>query len=275
MTICEEHAAKTDLIFSTDKENPEKSKTMCIAFPSKGNKSLGKISLNGDYLPWKDRVNHLGFILTSDCSSAQDVLKKRASFISTVYSLNQEFLFASPEVRLQMLRLYNTTFFGSNCWEFSSKQVSSFSKSWNVNLRILFDLPREAHSWVVEALSGGRHFLQMIYSRFVKYLKVLRNNKKPGIRSLYNTVASDAKTLTGANVRKVLLDTGRDPRCMAKHELRDWTVYQPADTWTVPLLVSLLELRQENWEVNFDIEEEMDSLEDKEVNFMIEAVCSG
>ena len=53
----------------------------------------------------------------------------------------------------------------------------------------------------MEALYGERHFLQMMSSRFVKYLKVLKNNQKAGVRSLYNTVVSDVKTLTGANLR--------------------------------------------------------------------------
>ena len=32
VSICEKHARETELVFSTDKVNPEKSKTMCIAF---------------------------------------------------------------------------------------------------------------------------------------------------------------------------------------------------------------------------------------------------
>jgi hypothetical protein len=243
VTVCEEHARATDLVFSTDKKNPEKSKTMCIAFHCKNKENLGSIKLNGDPLPWKDKVNHLGFTLTSDCKSVSDVMEKRGSFISTVYSLNQEFAFATPEVRMKMCRLYNTSFYGSNCWELSSNQVEMFCKTCNVNLRILFDLPRETHCWVVEALSGGKHFRQMIYSRFTKYLSVLKKNKRQVIRTLYSLVIEDVKTLTGSNVRKVLLDTGLDPRTVSKHQLSDWTVYDPADSWTVPLLISLLELR--------------------------------
>ena len=73
-------------MFSTDKENPEKSKTMCIAFMCKDKDKLTTIRLNGDPLPWKDKVNHLGTTLTSTCSSASDVMEKRAKFISKVYS---------------------------------------------------------------------------------------------------------------------------------------------------------------------------------------------
>ena len=275
VNICSDHARATDLVFSTDTKNPEKSKTMCIAFNCKNKEKLGTIRLNGDVLPWKDKVNHLGYTLSSDCSSANDVMEKRASFISRVYSLNQEFSFATPETRLQMCRLYNTAFYGSNCWEFSSEQLEKFSKTWNVNLRIMFELPRETHSWIVEELSGGKHFLQMIYSRFQKYLKVLKNNKRLFLRCLYDIVSGDVKTPTGSNVRKIFLDSGLDPRYTAKHQYSNWRVYPAADSWTVPLLTSLLELRANNWQVNFDAEEEMEMLDDKEIDFMIAAVCTG
>ena len=276
VSICEDHAKATDLVFSTDKKNPEKSKTMCIAFNSNKRVNLAPdsaIMLNGDVLPWKEKVNHLGFTLTSNCSSANDIMEKRASFISNVYSLNQEFAFSTPELKLKMCRLYNTAFYGSNCWEFSSNQLERFSKTWNVNLRIMFDLPQETHCWIVEELSGGKHFLQMIYSRFIKYLTVIKNNKRNFLRTMYSIVANDVKTLTGANIRSILLDTNLDPRCTARHQFTNWRVYQPADTWSVPLLVSLLELRNDTWEVNFDAEEETMGVDD--IDFMLEAVCTG
>ena len=148
-----------------------------------------------------------------------------------------------------------------------------FTKTWNVNIRIMFDIPRESHCWIVEDISEGRHFLQMIYSRFAKYLVMVRKNKRPVLRCLYNIVKDDVQTTTGSNIRTLLLSTGIDPRFMSRHNLKTWRVYPPKDNWTVPLLTSLLELRAGNWELTFDDEE--DNLQDDELNFMIAAVCSG
>ena len=201
-------------------------------------------------------------------------MEKRAKFISKVYSLNQEFFFASAETRLRLCHLYNTAFFGSNCWKFSSPEVEKFGKTWNVNNRIMFNLPRETHSWVVEELTGGKHFIQMIYSRFVKYLSVIKNNKKPVLKALYSTVNSDVRTTTGANIRKILLHSRMDPRVVPQSRFSDWRVYAPSDSWSVPLLVSLLQLRSEAWVVNFD-EEEEEYLGEEDIEFMIEAVCTG
>ena len=54
-----------------------------------------------------------------------------------------------------------------------------------------------------------------------------------------------------------------------------WRVHPSVDSWTVPLLSSLLELRAENWQVMFDVEEEEDTLADQEIEFIITAVCTG
>ena len=139
----------------------------------------------------------------------------------------------------------------------------------------MFDLPFDTHCWIVEELSGGKHLLQMIFSRFVQYLKVLKNNKRLFIRNLFDIVSGDAQSPTGSNVKQIIRKTGLDPRYAAQHKYSNWRVYPPADDQTVPLLTSLLEIRSENWQVNFDTEEEMESFEDRDIDFMIVAVCTG
>ena len=106
-------------------------------------------------------------------------------------------------------------------------------------------------------------------------MKLLKHNKKSFIRTLFDIVSSDVKTLTGSNVRKILLDTGLDPCQEVKRKLSTWRVYPSVDTWTVPLLSSLLELRADNWQVTFDVEEEGETLAEEEIEFMITAVCTG
>ena len=65
-----------------------------------------------------------------------------------------------------------------------------------------------------------------------------------------------------------------DPRVEPQSSFSNWRVYAPSDSWSVPLLASLLQLRSEEWIVNFDIEEEELLVED-DIEFMIKAVCTG
>ena len=191
-----------------------------------------------------------------------------------VYDICQEFSFASEDTKLRMIRLYNTTFYGSNNWDVSSEAVLKFGKTWNVNLRILFDIPYDTHCWIVEEISEGKHFRQMIFSRFLKYLKSIAKNRRPSIRCLYNVIKNDVKSMTGSNIRTILREAQVDPRSMDTHALKNWRVYQQADEWTVPLLKNLLEVRADNWEVVYDDEKEEIATDD-DINFMIAAICTG
>ena len=49
--IFEDLVKALDLVFCTDTKNPEKSKTICIAFPTKNQKEqLADVKLNGNVL---------------------------------------------------------------------------------------------------------------------------------------------------------------------------------------------------------------------------------
>ena len=142
--------------------------------------------------------------MSSNCTTSQDVLQKRASFIQTCYNLNQEFSFATEEVRLKMLRLYNTAFYGFNTWKFNSDEVTKLGKTWNINLRITLDLPYDTHCWIVEELSEGRHFFQLLFARFLKFVRSVARNKRVEVRSLYNICKDDVRSTTGSNIRTIL-----------------------------------------------------------------------
>ena len=81
----------------------------------------------------------------------------------------------------------------------------------------------------MEELSIGKHFLQMMYSRLTKYLAVLKNNKRAVIRTLYSIADSDVRTVTGSNVKKIILDSGLDPRQVHAEDFANWRVYTVAD----------------------------------------------
>ena len=126
--ICSKHAEENDLVFSTH-EDPEKSKTMCIAFKQKVTRDkLPDVYLNGDVLPWKESVNHLGATLHSDGTMDHDIDQKRGVFISTNYSLNQEFDFCTTDVRLRMLHLYNMHFTNCRLWSFESQKFDKLCR---------------------------------------------------------------------------------------------------------------------------------------------------
>ena len=132
--MCEKHAKGSDLVFSTDSD-PKKSKTMCIAFNSNVSKEeLGPIMLNGDKLPWKDSVKHIGTKLNSNGTMDDDIKEKRAIFIQTCMNLNQEFECLPYSSQLKLLNIFNSHYTGSNCWLYTSEKFCQMMNSFNVNI---------------------------------------------------------------------------------------------------------------------------------------------
>ena len=125
----------------------------------------------------------------------------------------------------------------------------------------------------MEELSDGKHLRQMIFSRFLKYIRSVAKNKRQSLRSLYNLIKDDVRSNTGANIRTILLETHVDPRLLDTCTPQGWRVYPPRDEWTIPLLRNLIEVRNYRWEVIYD-EETGDAPTDEDIDFMISAICS-
>ena len=115
------------------------------------------IMLNDMPLPYVNELKHLGNILQSNNLMSKDCSYKRAKFISKVHSLNQEFHFADPQTILKLYDIYVCDFYGSNLWDFNSADVQRLLNSWNVSIRILFNLPRNTHRYSIETVSGVPH----------------------------------------------------------------------------------------------------------------------
>ena len=63
MSIIEDFCNEHGLTFSTNK-NPQKSKTKCIAWLN-DKRSLPDIELNGSKIPWVNKINHFGNVITN------------------------------------------------------------------------------------------------------------------------------------------------------------------------------------------------------------------
>ena len=164
-------------------------------------------------------------------------------------------------------------------WFFSDVLFQQLVNSFNVNARIVFDIPRNSHCWIVEELCGGKHAQQQIYSRYIKFVNTLATTHRDNVRSLFNIVSVDVRSQVGSNLRKLQLDTGITifPGSTRPSILSNYRVYATPEhqEHILPLLSSLLEIRQSNWEVLFCEENgDLETLEENDVKFMIDELCT-
>ena len=116
----------------------------------------------------------------------------------------------------------------------------------------------------------------------LKFVNTLCATERRCVKSLFEYVRGDVRSLVGGNLRQILLETQVlvVPGVTRPSELNNYCVYPvPEDeAYRLPLLQSLLEIRNDNWAVIFNEEnggdEHDDELEENDIITMINDVCS-
>ena len=154
--------------------------------------------------------------------------------------------------------LYNSHFSGSSIWRFEGADAGHLFSSWNKNVKLIYDLPWATHRWILEEITGCNLKI-MLFARFVKFLNAILKSTKPAVKFLLSVAAADVRSLTGSNMRSILLNTGVvvTPGVTQAATVKKQTLFPvpEAEEWKVPLLHSLLAVRAGEFEIMFDDEE--------------------
>ena len=106
--------------------------------------------LNDDPLPWVANVKHLGNVLQCDNKMTVDMDQKRGKLIGKLNSFSQEFHYVEPHVYVKILNIYASSFYGSSLWDIFSSNCNKIYSSWNVAIRICFNVDRCTHRYFIE-----------------------------------------------------------------------------------------------------------------------------
>ena len=107
------------------------------------NRKISPMKLCGNDLPWveygDDFGKHLGNIIENKIDGlAKDIKVKRARYIQKTNEILQEFAYAHPRTKLNLLQIYNSHFYGSPLWNLFGKECVSFEKTYNIAIRKIF-----------------------------------------------------------------------------------------------------------------------------------------
>ena len=259
----EEYAKSHNLKFSTD-PNPIKCKTKCMAFLRKV-RDLPNMILCGNSLPWVDKITHLGTIVTNRIDGCQEDLKmKTAIYIQKNCSIIQEFSYAHPTTKLRLNSIYNCHFSGSSLWDLFSHSMRAFKSSFNKSVKMMTDLPFETHRYFLESLLGTPHMKLKVLKNYLTFIKSIRMSAKPVLRQLYHIASSDVRSVTGKNLRNILLLTNKlKVKDLSPSDIKSME-YHPVpenDQWRTALLIDLLNFKHGTFEPPWQMEiDELDNL---------------
>ena len=250
LTICERYAKDHGLKFSTDRD-PKKSKTKCLAF-LQTDRVIRPVKLCNLPLPWVTSCKHLGNTINTGMDIRnKDVKNKRAAYISKNNDIIQEFHFAHPSTTAQLNRIQNSHFYGSVLWNLSSREVEQLEKTWNISVRRMFNLPRETHCYLIEPISGQDHAKTIMARRFLSFIQTIRSSKKQALKDLLRIVEFDTRSVTGRNLRTILLDTSvQDIRSLkSEHVTAKYRDMPINEQYRVDFIKELVDVKKNELEV--------------------------
>ena len=123
-----------------------------------------KCSPNGNPLSWVEKADHLGNTLSVKLNigpisieTSCDLLQKRAIFFDKVHQLTQKYGYCDPRLVCELVRVYGTSFYGSVLWKLNSFECERLYRSWNIAIKMIFNLPFACHKQFVESLVDILH----------------------------------------------------------------------------------------------------------------------
>ena len=208
LKVCEEYAQSHNLRFSTDR-NPSKCKTKCMAFLIR-DRPLPPLQLCGNPLPWVSSGKHLGITIDNKIDGMKgDLKKKRAEYIDKNNEILQEFGFSHPKTKILINSIYNCHLSGSCLWDLFSKEAVQLESTWNLSMKLMMDLPRGTHRRLIEPLSEVTHIKTVLMKRFLNFVQQIKKSSKKASKFLLESIQHDARSITGSNLRNILLKTDK------------------------------------------------------------------
>ena len=247
LKTCEEFATAHNLRFSTD-PNPNKCKTKCMAFLNKA-RDLPSMILCGNPLPWATSMKHLGTTVTNKIDGCQqDMRQKTAKYIDKNCNLTQEFKFAHPETKIEINRIYNTHFSGSQVWDLFSPGFASLEATFNRSIKIMANLPYATHRYLVGQLAGG-HMRTMLIKNYLSFISSVKLSSKFVLRQLYSLASSDVRSVTGSNLRNILMMTSlinvNDLHPNVMNNIK-YHIIENTQMWRVGLISEVIDIKYGN-----------------------------
>ena len=238
---CSEYAGQHNLVFSTN-DDPNKSKTKCMVFQRK-KRDIGNLELNGKDLPWVKTVKHLGSTIKNDVDSLmrQDLVEKRAMYVSRNNELCQEFFFAHHRTKIWINNVYNTSFYSSPLWDITSREYTKLEKSWNVSQRVMMNLPRTTHRFFIEPLTSTQHIGKSLKRRLVKFVSKVKESSKSVLRHMLYEIEGDCRSTTGRNIRSLLLEYQISKLSEIDIARRAYKRISSGEEWKIPLVKELVD----------------------------------
>ena len=114
-----------------------------------------------------------------------------------------EFAFAHPAVKVKLLKVHGTSFYGSNLWNLYGCGATKLNTTWNIAIRKLYSLPYQTHTRYLDLISKTRHLNVVLKYRFISFVKSLTTTVNPLIHNLVTSYVFNHVSPTGLMLSRI------------------------------------------------------------------------
>ena len=142
--------------------------------------------------------------------------------------------------------------------------------TFNRSVKVMANLPYQTHRYMIEPIVGTRHMKMKILKNYLSFIKQVRKSPKYVLRQLYSLASADVRTVTGQNLRNILLLTNKlhvdqlDPSIVSTLEYHKM---EEQETWRTSLVKEILDLKHGNLVLP-------DGWSDEELDMILDLACT-
>ena len=135
--------------------------------------------------------------------------------------------------------------------------------TWNVAMRLMLDIPRESHRYLIEPLSDVVHIKTVLVKRFLTFLEQIRKSEKSSSKFLLETILHDARSTTGSNLRNILLRTEKSDVSELVPDDALKVKYHPMkseEQWRLPFIQDIIEAKNDQLSIPHISDSDLDEM---------------
>ena len=97
------------------------------------------------------------------------------------------------------------SFSGSSLWDLFSSEADSLVNTYSLSVKIMCNIPRETHRYLIEPISERPHLKFILIKRFLGFKNQVNKCPKSIIKKFFKLCQNDTQSITGSNFRKIML----------------------------------------------------------------------
>ena len=131
----------------------------------------------------------------------------------------------------------------------------------------MLDLPLPTHRYLKEPLTGTPHISKVLVKRYLSFIEKIEKSEKLSLKQLLSLTRSDVRTVTGHNLRTIMLLAEKTKIDDLDHNIAiDYHPIDGRNKWKVNLIQELIEVKNGSLEVQ--------GIQAEEVQQILEYVCT-